>query len=184
MENLEQYMNKIVHIKLRGRSEKKEGILIGIGKNWLMVIHIPVDYVIDGFALINKKHITKIIHTEREIFQKAVIDSKDILPHQYPNLNLDTDDELFISLQQKYKVIMFDEHNDRILYIGEIKKINEKSFRILPLSPRAKWLEYEDSHPYSAIRVLNIECDYINSLLAYNRKESQANALYTKPCSS
>lgn len=50
---------KVETYKIAGWKEKETGLLISENEDWILVKHIPVDYVIDGFKLYRKKAVKK-----------------------------------------------------------------------------------------------------------------------------
>ena len=50
---------KVETYKIKGWKEKVRGLLISENEDWILVKHIPFDYMTDGFKLYSKKYITK-----------------------------------------------------------------------------------------------------------------------------
>ena len=65
--------NQIYSFFLNRRKEIITGITMYIGNKWVLLRYIPVDYVIDGYVLIKRKHIKDINRKEREIFKENVL---------------------------------------------------------------------------------------------------------------
>lgn len=51
-------INNVVSINLKNKKEF-EGILVDISDDWCYIKYIPVDYVVDGFVMINQRYIKK-----------------------------------------------------------------------------------------------------------------------------
>jgi small nuclear ribonucleoprotein (snRNP)-like protein len=166
MNNLSEYINKLIQIKLRGRSEKLRGILKSVGKEWLLLEYNPVDFVLDGGVLINRKYLLKVERTKDEVFVEEVLKAKGAQVYiDENNLNLENTLELFKNLDNK-QAIQIELGDESVVYIGRITKINNKSFRMKRLTPTGNWLD-EVSYNYNSIRIIQIGGDYVDSLLAY-----------------
>ena len=48
---------KVETYKIKGWREKETGLLIAENEEWVLVKHIPVDYMVDGYKLYQKKFI-------------------------------------------------------------------------------------------------------------------------------
>lgn len=166
MDNISEYINKLVRIKLRGRSEKLCGILKVAGKEWLLLEYNPVDFVLDGMVLINKKYLLKVERTKDEVFIDEVLKAKGAeVPFNGNDLNLDNTLDLFANLENK-QAIQIELGDESVVYIGKITKKNNKSFRMKRLTPSGNWLD-EVSYNYNSIRIIQIGGDYVDSLLTY-----------------
>jgi hypothetical protein len=160
--------NKVFTFKLRGRQELITGIVLDVGEEWIMLRYIPVDYVIDGHILIRKKYINSFWREKEETFIESVLKAK--------NSSFDVNDKFpladiispFHKLQNLSKVIQFDLGNENLCYIGIISKLLSKSIVVKNLSSKGLWQE-ESNYKIDSIRTIQFDCDYIISLLAYNK---------------
>jgi hypothetical protein len=172
MNSISEHMNKLVQIKLRGRSEKLRGILKAAGEEWLLLEYNPVDFVLDGVILINRKYLLKIERTKNDAFIEEVLKAKGIHNSLNGNdLNLDSTLDLFSSLETK-QAIQIELRDESIIYLGKVTKINDKSFRIKRLTPKGDWLD-EISYNYKLIRIIQIGGDYTESLLTYMKLKNK-----------
>jgi hypothetical protein len=166
MTNIPEHANKLVQIKLRGRGERLKGILKAVGKEWLSLDYNPVDFVLDGIILINRKYLIKVERTKNEAFIEEVLKAKDTQGYyKESSFNLNNTVDLFTGLENN-KAIQIELGDESIVYIGKITKINNKSFRMRRLTPTGNWLD-ETSYNYSSIRIIQVGGDYVESLLAY-----------------
>lgn len=166
-ENLDRYLNQLVRIRLKGKTERYTGVIKIIDNEWLLLEYNPVDFLIDGFILINRRYILDIKRTENEIFVEEVIRTKASKQiEQRRTLNLSSDVALFKELSRRYNAIQIELEDETIVYIGKITKVSTKSFRMRRISPKAKWLD-EESYKFKSVRVVQVESDYVLSLLIY-----------------
>lgn len=91
--------------KIKDRKRLESGILLVEGEDWVLLSSIFSDYIVDGYILINKKYITSIHRTEKEIFTEKVLKASnktDIVPYiDIPHLSTDS---LFKWLEDKHIV--------------------------------------------------------------------------------
>jgi hypothetical protein len=171
MIDISEHANKLVQVKLRGRGERLRGILKDTGREWLFLEYNPVDFVLDGIVLINRKYLLKVERTKNEALIEEVLKAKGIHEHYKDNnLNLDNTVDLFTGLESN-NAIQIELGNESIVYIGRITKINDKSFRMKRLTPNGNWLD-EISYNYRSIRIIQVEGDYVASLLAYGNSKN------------
>ena len=50
---------KVESYKIKGWKAIPRGLLIAENEKWILVKNIPVDYVVDGYKLYQKRYITK-----------------------------------------------------------------------------------------------------------------------------
>ncbi len=158
--------------KIKDRKRLESGILLVEGEDWVLISSIFSDYIVDGYMLINKKYITSIHRTEKEMFTEKVLkasDKTDIVPYiDIPHLSIDS---LFKWLEDKHIVFQIDNRDENQCWIGKILDSTKKSIFLTPLTPKGEW----DKSLYYAfrkanIRIISFNSDYINSLMAYNKK--------------
>ncbi len=155
-------------IRLRGHKDFINGITLKIGKEWILLKYIPVDYVFDGYILVRTKYIHDIVREENEIFTETVVSLKDTSNEpEVLNFDLDSVDNFFYNFMEDKTVIQFDFHDDTVCYLGRIIKLFEKSFQVKVLDPKGNWVE-NSSYIIDRIRTIRFDNDYINSLLTYN----------------
>jgi hypothetical protein len=167
---MELIKNNFYTIQLRGRENSLCGILIHSGIEWILLRYIPVDYVLDGYLLIRKKYIKKIIREENEIFNESVIHIKYTAEKRFDEIERQLDEitHILYYLMHREIIIQFDFSDDRVCYIGKIKKLYTKTMRVQNLDPRGNW-EDESSYLFEQTRTIQFDNDYINSLIAYNK---------------
>ena len=161
---------KFYSILLKGREEKIQGILEQEGKEWMLLRCVFSDYIMDGWRVINKRYIYSIVREESEVFTEKVLKaSKKWRSTKKRQLPLSTD-LLFDYLKNTCSIFAFSLNDEFITFVGKIQKLLPKSFYITPISPRGKWLNECNIFKKERVRVIDIDTDYINSLIAYNNK--------------
>ncbi|TZF99907.1 hypothetical protein FW781_08250 (plasmid) [Chryseobacterium panacisoli] len=155
-------INKIVSVTLKNKKEF-EGLLIDISEDWCYLKYIPVDYVVDGFMLINRRYIKNIEGLDDHNFKENILRLKGVIAEKNIELNIDDNVKLLSDMQSKVELIQIELKDPDKCYIGKIDLVKEHSFKARLLSPRAKWLLIE-SFLYKEIRAIYFDNDYVNSL--------------------
>lgn len=155
-------INSIVSITLKNKKEF-EGILVDISDAWYYIKYIPVDYVVDGFVLINRRYVKNIERSDEHDFKENILRLKGAITEKSIELNIEDNIKLLSDMQSKIELIQIELKYPHKCYIGKIDLVKEYSFRARLLSPKANWLLIE-SFLYKEIRAIYFDNDYVNSL--------------------
>ncbi|WP_312298288.1 hypothetical protein [Chryseobacterium sp.] len=160
--NTENIINKIVSITLKSKVYF-QGIVIDTSDDWFYLKYIPVDYLTDGYVLINKRYIATIEITEDDQFKERILQLKGEISRNNPVLALGGNEKLLADLQSKTGIIRIEIKDHTRAFIGKVDLIRKKSFKIHLFSPNATWLQLE-TFLYKEIQAIYFDEDYINSL--------------------
>ncbi len=155
-------INNVVSINLKNKKEF-EGILVDISDDWCYIKYIPVDYVVDGFVMINQRYIKNIQRSEEHEFKENILRLKGVIAKKSVELNIDDNIKLLSDMQSKIELIQIELKYPHKCYIGKIHLVKGHSFKARLLSPKANWLLIE-SFLYKEIRAIYFDNDYVNSL--------------------
>ncbi len=161
-------LNKLIAIDFNSGKTRMEGILLSRNKDWSLFLDVVGDYVIDGFALVNNKHIRKWQRDEKEIFTEKVIKAKgysSVLPFTIEHLDTQ---QIFEQLQKEL-LVSVDVYRNDVIFVGKIVEIKAKSIVLKQINTKGLWLETE-SYTYQSIWIVKIGTDYSNSLTAYMKE--------------
>lgn len=158
----QEYINKVISITLKNKTYF-QGILINISDDWCYLKYIPVDYVVDGFVLINRRYIANIETTDDDVFTENILRLKGLISEKSIILNIDNNTKLLSDLQSKIEIIKIELKDHYKSYIGKIDIVKEHSFKVRLFSPNATWLGLE-TFLFKEIRAIYFNDDYINSL--------------------
>ena len=156
-------------IKIKGFSDKLRGIFLCENKDWIFVLSLFSDYMVDGCQLLRKKYILSISQSIDDIFTQDVLVANEKHKRQTANVCL-TKIPTFEYFYDKKIVLGIQTNRADCVNIGYINKISEKSIFMTPLNDRGVW---EYAHYYSFrkdyIRIVEFDTDYINSLVNYSK---------------
>ncbi|MEO5776189.1 MAG: hypothetical protein ABIQ27_04745 [Flavobacterium sp.] len=161
--------------KIKGWKKKETGIVISENDDWILTKHIPVDYVIDGFKLYNKKFIKK---------RTSLVDDKLITVLNLKKLNLSvpksfnfgTALEILNWSEKKYGLFEFQDNKENELFYGKLNEAEENYFIIDMIKSDGKIeLKYNYDFSLEKIRVITFETDYFNSIILLMNHELSKN---------
>lgn len=163
--------NKFYKFEIKDWSIQNEilGILIQEASDWILIRPLLVNYMLDGLMFVNRKYITSISRGYNEILSENILKSNGQL-NFVPDLEIElTNEFIFKYLFEEQIMIEVQLRDDSIAYFGCIKKICPKSFYLKLMDSKGHWLDYSYLFRYETIRSIEINSNYINSLLAYNK---------------
>ncbi len=163
--NNNEFVNRVVTLKMRNGVYFK-GILLGLGSKWALLKYIPVDYVTDGYVLINTNYISTFDISEKDIFTEKIIKLKQINLDLGYEFDLEVTNKVFDVLKENRVLIGIELKNHEKIYVGVIKISREKSMRVHLISKACEWLK-EETFLYNELRAIYFEDDYLYSLNLY-----------------
>ncbi|MDD3037134.1 hypothetical protein [Bacteroides sp.] len=162
---------KFYSFKMKGWKEPICGVIERIGSEWILIKHIVVDYVFDGYSLIQRKYIKDIIRNNNNIFTEKVLIAKGVMDINVPyDISLNTQTTPFEWLQEHDITAEFYTKDRYICYIGKVIKITKKYFHYTSIDTKGCWDNDIYECTFANIRAISIDTDYTNSLLIYNEK--------------
>lgn len=162
---------KFYLFKITGWKEPIGGIIESIGLKWLLIKHIVGDYTLDGYTLIQRKYIRNYIYDDEVLFTEKVLLAKGVMDTNIPyNIPLDTQTDPFIWLKEHNITARFNPKNASICYVGKVEKMTIRFFQFISLNSKGCWDVSIYKHTYANTKTIDLDCDYINSLLIYNAK--------------
>lgn len=159
----------LIDIKIKRRPNIISGIKIQEGVSWLLIKYNPVDYVLDGYGLINKKFLQKTISVNKNDIKYKILELKaqHLCLDKY---DLDDTLALFSFLKENKTFIQVELESDDYCLIGVVHKINEKSFVLNEISTKGKFIKLENIK-YNTVRNIYLNNDYLKSYECYLRFE-------------
>ncbi len=155
---------KVETYKIHGWKEKEIGLLIDENEDWILVKHIPVDYVIDGFKLYRKSAIKKRKSKKKEALISRVLKLKNIETELPKNFDFKSQIELLKWSENQYGLFEFQD-NDATLFYGKLNEIDGTYFTIDLIHPNGaieKGYDYDFS--IEDISAIAFKTDYFESI--------------------
>lgn len=156
-------VNQLYRYFLLNQEEERIGYLISEGKKWLLFANIPVDYVIDGFEIVNKDFIESCSNDKDLKFKEKVIELKSRGDFETIQWNLDDTTILLNEIKESEKIISYAFDDESVVYIGKILENNTNKSSIKTLNTKAKWLKTIEID-FDKVWIIEIDSDYVISL--------------------
>lgn len=156
---------KVESYKIKGWKEKETGVLISENDDWILVNHIPVDYVIDGFKLYRKKFIKKRINGEFEKKIERVLNLKNKKIAALKGFEFNNVLETLKWSEKKYGLFEFQDKGETELFYGKINRTENDILIIDMIKSNGKIEEnYDFEFSIKKIRSITFETDYFESI--------------------
>ncbi len=165
---------KVESYKIKGWKEEETGILVAENKDWVLTKHIPVDYVVDGYKLYQKKHLKKRTTKAEEKQLAKVLKLKKIkldIPKQLP---FERVIDVLKWSEKKYGLFEFQDADQSLLFYGNLREKSKKHFMINMIDPDGRIeKDFEFQFNYKDIRSITFGSNYFNTirLLTKNNKK-------------
>jgi hypothetical protein len=159
---MKEYTNRYIKINFTDR-EPIAGLIQDFSDDWLLMRRVPVDYVIDGYALVRNKNIKEAVRSDEERWTEKVLRLKVSRNPRRPSIPLDSIETILKALTKKYEVFTLWTKKKNTCWLGRLRTIKGNQLTIDYLTTEAKWLGKKIFKP-NEIRVIEFDNDYINSL--------------------
>ena len=163
---------KVETYKIKGWKEKETGLLVSENEEWILVKHIPVDYVIDGFKLYRKKFIKSRKSKSKEQQIRQVLELKKVKSIEPESFKFSNAIEILNWSEEKYGLFEFQDNDETDLIYGKINRATKKNLIIDMIKADGR-IEEEFDFVFSLnkIRTITFESDYFESIrLLMNNK--------------
>lgn len=163
--NRTNFLTNVVSIILKGKTYF-QGVFLNQGSKWSLLQYIPVDYVLDGYVIINNSYISNLYISDDDVFTENIVKLKNINYDIYSSLNLNDDENLFNDLMKENGLVKIELKDHNKSYIGKIINVMSISIDVYLIDSRCNWLQ-EETFLYKEIRAIYLKDDYLNSLQLY-----------------
>jgi len=156
---------KVETFKIKGWKKKERGLIISENKEWILVKHNPIDYVIDGYKLYSKKHIKKRTSKSKEQQIERVLNLKNISTIEPSNFKFANTINILKWVENKFGLFEFQDNSEDELFFGKINQIKNNSLTIdmVKSDGRIK-RRYDYKFKINKIRVITFKTDYFESI--------------------
>ena len=152
---------KVENYKLKDWEDSEQGLLIAENEDWVLVKHIPVDYVVDGYRLYKKEFIEDRLRTKKEEQIEKVLTLKKIEVDSPSNFNFTDTIGLLEWVESVYGIFEFQDDDETELFYGKKNRIEGDSLIIdMIMSDGSVETDYDYEFNLNDIRVITFETDY------------------------
>jgi len=158
-------MYKVETYEVTDLEDSESGLLIAENEEWILVKHIPVDYVIDGYRLYKKEFVTKRERTKKEKQIEKVLELKGIEINQPYNFQFSDTLNLLKWSENEFGFFEFQDDSETELFYGKIREVKNNLLTIdMIKSDGAIERDYDYEYDIDEIRVITFQTDYFVSI--------------------
>lgn len=155
--------------------EKYTGAVIAENHQWLLVAHIPVDFVIDGYRLYAKKFLISRTNSTEERLIERVLKLRKINIEVPVRFLFDEAPAILKWSQDTYGLFEFQDNSESELFYGRIYSVIENELVIDFVDSKGIVDdEYDSVFKIDEIRTISFQSDYFQSVCALWRDEHKA----------
>ncbi|WP_222166470.1 hypothetical protein [Edaphocola aurantiacus] len=157
------YINEVVSLKVKNRRTPICGVVLEYNDHWTLMKSNPVDYVIDGYILINNKKVSAFRQDEEELFKQNIVQRKGVLSGTSGLMLSENETALFFTIQHTYGLLQFELKSEKICYIGSIMDVQSEHITVQLVDSYARKIDTMDILINEIVSV-QFDNDYTNSL--------------------
>lgn len=167
---------KVETFKLKGWKDKSVGLVVSENKDWILVRHIPVDYVIDGYKLYLKEYIKSRKSKSKEAHIERVLKLKKINKSIPAGFKFGSTIEILKWLENEYGLFEFQDCSEDELFYGKMNEVKDNSLTIDMIKTKGKIdRNYDYKFMIDKIRIITFGTDYFDSIRLLMEDELKTN---------
>lgn len=156
---------KAESFQIRDWEEVQTGIVLAENENWILVNHIPVDYLIDGYTLINKKHILKRHSGKDEKQIERVTKLKEVTVKKPEDFEFADTLGLLQWCEGKFGIFAFQTEDEYAAFFGKINRVDKDALIIDSVFADGKVMpDYDFEFDLKEVRTITFGSDYFESM--------------------
>lgn len=164
MSDKSDFMN-VESFEVDGWEQLQTGVTLSESNDWLLVKHIPYDYLLDGYKLYNKKFIKRRINATEERFTERVLKLKDTVITTPEDFKFGNTVDLLKWSQDKFGLFEFQDDEETALFYGRIKSVMDNILIIDFVDKKGEVDDdYDCEFEIDEIRTISFESDYFNAI--------------------
>jgi len=156
---------KAESFKIKDWEEVQTGIVLAENENWVLVKHIPVDYLIDGYNLFNKKYILKRHSGKDEKQIERVTKLKGTVIEKPADFDFADTVGLLKWCEEKFGLFAFQTEDEYAAFFGKLNRV-EKNILIIDSVFADGKVEpnYDYEFDLDEVRAIAFGSDYFESM--------------------
>lgn len=156
---------KVETYKVKGWDDLETGLLVDENEDWILIKQIPIDYLVDGYKLIRKKHVVKRIEKTDEKQIKKALKLKGVKAKAPKGFKFGTALEMLQWSQRKYGLFEFQDHLEGELFYGQIAEYSKKELVINAVDAEGDLdKDFDIIFSLKKIRTIAFESDYFKTI--------------------
>lgn len=160
---------RLYTINIKSRKEPIVGIVEYSSLKWIVIKKITNDYIFDGFSLIQRCHVKSCKRTKDNKFTEKVLAANGIMDIITPQIPIENRLAPFKWLYSQQEVAEFWIVVEDTSFVGKVNEVKTIILHYTILNSCGKWLTDIYTLKIRDIVFIDINTDYILSLLTYNQ---------------
>ena len=120
---------RLYTIYIKNWKDPISGIIESSSNYWVLIKRIPNDYILDGFAFIQKCHIESYKRTEEDRFKEKILIAKGIMDIPVPEFSISNRLDLLNRLNALQCVVEIQTDLESSFFIGKLEEVKTSIFR-------------------------------------------------------
>lgn len=157
-------MIRVESFEINGWEEPETGIILSENDQWVLTANI-FDYIIDGYKLYSKKHITDRLHTNEEERIEKVLQLKNFMPKLPEGFEFSGVMQTLQNMENRYGIFEFQDDEQTELFYGRINKADNKNLVIdFIRSDGSVDNDFDEEFDLDEIRSISFESSYFEAI--------------------
>ena len=156
---------KVETYRIKGWEDVERGLIVAENDKWLLVKHIPIDYIVDGYKLYRKAFISSRESDNGEEKVARVLELKGVKATAPKGFKLKSIKKMLAWSEKTYGIFEFQQKVEEELYYGKNATIEKNKLVMDIVSPDG---EIDDAYEYEfslkKIRVVSFDSDYFHAI--------------------
>ena len=115
---------RLYTIYIKNWKDPISGIIESSSNYWVLIKRIPNDYILDGFAFIQKCHIESYKRTEEDRFKEKILIAKGIMDIPVPEFSISNRLDLLNRLNALQCVVEIQTDLESSFFIGKLEEVH------------------------------------------------------------
>ena len=167
---------RVEYVQLAGWETDEVGLWVAESPEWLLLRHVPADYVVDGYVLLAKVHILDRRPGENQAQVELVLQLKGIEAKPPPGFEFRPGLAMLRWVEQHYNLVEVADEEESSFF-GWVNAADPVHFWLDFLTPEAELdARDQEDEPFAmaAVQIIRFDTDYFNSLkLLWQHKQRQ-----------
>ena len=156
---------RVERFEIQDWEEPQTGLLLAENEEWVLVKHIPVDFVVDGYKLYKKQFILSRSNGAEEQLIERVLKLKNETTALPERFEFQATADVLRWSQREFDLFEFQDEDETELFYGRINRLEKSDLIIdMVLSDGTLELDYDIVFNIDAIRAITFGSDYFNSI--------------------
>ena len=156
---------RVERFEIQDWEEPQTGLLLAENEEWVLVKHIPVDFVVDGYKLYKKQFILSRSNGAEEQLIARVLKLKNETTALPERFEFQATADVLRWSQREFDLFEFQDEDETELFYGRINRLEKSDLIIdMVLSDGTLELDYDIVFNIDAIRAITFGSDYFNSI--------------------